>query len=194
MQHQITSICIVRIRAYYLNSQTARCSINKRARTDLYLLLDYQTSFESVQDKKFNIYFKMAAFTIRLILVTFDLQVSILPMKFLVSWPFGSGQKVQKRFSTWLLWRPPWISDQNDFSCFWSISHPDTSYQIKSQSAFLFRKKNQIYWKEKETQGRVFSFLFYHFFTVFTIAIHFYRLSCECEPRVYESLVDELST
>ena len=29
---------------------------------------------------------------------------------------------------------------------------------------------------------------------MFIIAIHFYRLSCECEPRVYESLVDVLST
>ena len=29
---------------------------------------------------------------------------------------------------------------------------------------------------------------------VFIIAIHFYRLSCECEPRVYESLADVLST
>ena len=29
---------------------------------------------------------------------------------------------------------------------------------------------------------------------MFTIAIHFYRLSYECEPRVYESLVDVLST
>ena len=29
---------------------------------------------------------------------------------------------------------------------------------------------------------------------MFTLAIHFYRLSCECEPRVYESLVDVLST
>ena len=29
---------------------------------------------------------------------------------------------------------------------------------------------------------------------MFTIAIHFYRLSCECEPQVYESLVDVLST
>ena len=29
---------------------------------------------------------------------------------------------------------------------------------------------------------------------MFTIAIHFYRLFCECEPRVYESLVDVLST
>ena len=28
---------------------------------------------------------------------------------------------------------------------------------------------------------------------MFTIAIHFYRLSCECEPRVYESLVNVLS-
>ena len=29
---------------------------------------------------------------------------------------------------------------------------------------------------------------------MFTIAIHFYRLSCDCEPRVYKSLVDVLST
>ena len=29
---------------------------------------------------------------------------------------------------------------------------------------------------------------------MFTIAINFYRLPCECEPRVYESLVDVLST
>ena len=29
---------------------------------------------------------------------------------------------------------------------------------------------------------------------MFTIAIHFYILSCECEPRVYEFLVDVLST
>ena len=29
---------------------------------------------------------------------------------------------------------------------------------------------------------------------MFTIAIHFYRLSCECKPRVYESLVAVLST
>ena len=29
---------------------------------------------------------------------------------------------------------------------------------------------------------------------MFTIVIHFYRLSCECEPRLYESLVDVLST
>ena len=29
---------------------------------------------------------------------------------------------------------------------------------------------------------------------VFTIATHFFRLSCECEPRVYESSVDVLST
>ena len=30
--------------------------------------------------------------------------------------PFGSGEKVQNRFSTWLLGQPSWISDQNDFS------------------------------------------------------------------------------
>ena len=55
-----------------------------------------------------------------------DLQVtSILPMKFRVNWPSCSEEKVQNIFSTWLLGRPTWISDQNDFSYFWSKSHPD---------------------------------------------------------------------
>ena len=49
--------------------------------------------------------------------------------------------------------------------------------------------------KGKRNAGEsFFLFILTIFFTVFTIAIHFYRLSCECEPRVYESLVDVLST
>ena len=34
----------------------------------------------------------------------------------LVYYPFGLEEKVQNRFSTWLLGWPSWISDQNDFS------------------------------------------------------------------------------
>ena len=48
--------------------------------------------------------------------------------------------------------------------------------------------------RKKKRRVEIFPSYFNHFFTVFTIAIHFYRLSCECEPRVYESLVDVLST
>ena len=57
----------------------------------------YQTNFEltgpSVQEKKFNIDFQDSGhlgFPIRMILATFDLQVTlILPMKFQVNWPCG---------------------------------------------------------------------------------------------------------
>ena len=64
----------------------------------LYRSPDYQTSFEStgllVQEKKFNIDFQDGGQLkpIRMILATFNLEVtSILPMKFQVNWPFGSG-------------------------------------------------------------------------------------------------------
>ena len=39
---------------------------------------------------------------------------------FVMNCPFGSGEKVQNRFSTWLLGQPSWISDQNDFSYLFS--------------------------------------------------------------------------
>ena len=65
----------------------------------LYRSPDYQTSFESiglsVEEKNFNIDFQDGGhlgFPIRIILATFDLQVtSLLPMKFQVNWPFASG-------------------------------------------------------------------------------------------------------
>ena len=60
--------------------------------------------------------FKIGAifeFWIRITLAIFDLQVtSILPTKFGVNWIFGSGEEIQNTFSTW---RPPLISDQNNF-------------------------------------------------------------------------------
>ena len=63
-------------------------------------------------------------FPIRTILALFDLHVTkILPTKFQVNGPFGSGG-AKNRFSRW--W-PSWISNLNSFSFFWSISHLDAS-------------------------------------------------------------------
>ena len=82
-------------------------------------------SFESiglsVQEKKPKIDFQDGhhgghlGFLIETILSTFDLQVTpMLPTKFRVNWPFGSGEEEKKRFSRW----PSWISDRNDFTYF----------------------------------------------------------------------------
>ena len=72
----------------------------------------------------------------------FNLQVnSMLPTKFQVNWPFGSGEEAKNRFSRWPPWWPCWISDQNDFSNFLSTSHPDASNQVSGQLAFLVQEK-----------------------------------------------------
>ena len=114
----------------------------------LYHSPDYQICFKSigllVQEKKFNIDFQDGGYLglpIRMILTIFDLKVPpILPCKFQVDYPFHS--EVHSRFSSWRLWWPYWISDQNKFSYFLSPSHPDTSYYILSKLAFLFRRRS----------------------------------------------------
>ena len=35
----------------------------------------------------------------------------MLPTKFRVNWPFGSGEEAKNRFSRWLPWQTSWISD-----------------------------------------------------------------------------------
>ena len=51
-----------------------------------------------------------------MILAIFYLQVTqMLPTKFRVNWPFGSGEEVKNRFSRWLPWRPFWFYDRHDF-------------------------------------------------------------------------------
>ena len=53
------------------------------------------------------------------ILAIFDLQVTpMLPSKFVIKWPFGSGKEAKNRFSRWLPWWPSWISDRNNSSYF----------------------------------------------------------------------------
>ena len=82
-------------------------------------------------------------YQIRKILAIFDLQVSLmLPTKFRVNWPFGS-EEAKDRFSRWPPWRPSWISVQNDFSYFYSTSHPNASYQVSSQLLFWFRRSSE---------------------------------------------------
>ena len=88
-------------------------------------------------------------FPISWILAIFVLQVTlILPTKFGVNWPFGSGNEVKNWFSRWRPWQPSWISDRNDFSYFWSTSHSDASYQVLSQLAFgLIRRSEKMIFK-----------------------------------------------
>ena len=58
-------------------------------------------------------------FPIRTTFAIFDLQVtSILPMKFWVNRPFGSGEKFQTRFSKWPLGWPSWFNYRNNFNYF----------------------------------------------------------------------------
>ena len=69
-------------------------------------------------------------FPIGTTLANFGLQVSpMLLTKFQANWPFSLG-KEKNRFSRWPPRRPSWILDRNDFSCFWSTSYPDASYQF----------------------------------------------------------------
>ena len=88
----------------------------------------------SVQEKKRKTDFQdgghggRLGFPIGTILAIFDLQViRMLPSKFEVNWPFGSGEEAKNRFSRWRPWQPSWISDRHDFSYFLSTSHPDGS-------------------------------------------------------------------
>ena len=67
----------------------------------------------------------------------------MLPTEFQVNWPFGSDEEAKNRFSKWPPQRPSWISDRNDFSYFWSISHLDASCKVSSQLDFWFRRRSE---------------------------------------------------
>ena len=104
-----------------------------------WFLASLESTGLSVQEKKRKIDFQDGGqrghlgFLIGRILAIFDLHVTLMvPSKFGVNWPFGSGEEAKNRFSRW---RPSWIFDRNDFSYFWSTSHPDASYQVWSQLA-----------------------------------------------------------
>ena len=54
-------------------------------------------------------------------------------------------QKTTKWFSRWSPWRPSWISNRDDCSYFWSISHPNASYHVWNHLAFGFRRRSEKY-------------------------------------------------
>ena len=69
-------------------------------------------------------------FLIGTISAIFDLQVTLmLPTKFQINWPFGSGEEVKNRFSRWL---QSWISNMNDFNYFDLLVTPmlPTQFQV----------------------------------------------------------------
>ena len=82
----------------------------------------------------------------------------MLHIKFQVDWPFGSAGEAKNRFSRWLPWRPSLISDWNDFSYFWSTSHPNASYQVSSQLAFRFRRRNEKQMFKMATMAAILDF------------------------------------
>ena len=60
-----------------------------------------------------------------------------------VNCPFGLGEKVQNRFSTWLLGGPSWILYFRSewFELFLIYSHPDTSYQTSQWASIPLKFK-----------------------------------------------------
>ena len=68
-----------------------------------------------VQEKKRKIEFQgHLGYPIGTILAIFDLQVTpMLPTKFQVNWPFGSGEEAKNRFSRWLKFKPKIPKCQN---------------------------------------------------------------------------------
>ena len=50
---------------------------------------------------------------------------------------------MKNRFSRQQPWRPSLISDRNNFSYFTSTSHTNASYQLPSQMAFRFSRRNK---------------------------------------------------
>ena len=115
---------------------------------DLQVTLMLPSKFESIglsaQEMKWQIDFQdyghggHLGYPIGMILAFFDLQVThMLSTDFRVNWHLGLGEEAKNRFSRWLPWRLFWIYNRHDFSFIWSTSHPNASYQVWSQLAFV---------------------------------------------------------
>ena len=128
--------------AAILDFQSARFSLILIYKSPRCFLASLEAIGLLVQEKKRKINFQDGGhgghlgYPIGTILAIFDLQVTpMLPSKFGVNWPFGSGEEAKNWFSGWRPWRPSLISDRHDLSYFWSTGHPDASYQVSSQLA-----------------------------------------------------------
>ena len=65
----------------------------------------------------------------------------MLPTKFGVSRPFGSGEEAKNIFLRWQAWWPPWISNQNDFSYFDLIVTPMLPIKFQDNQPFVSGEK-----------------------------------------------------
>ena len=82
-----------------------------------------------------------------MILALFYLQVILmLPIKFGVNWPFGSGE-VKNRFSRWQPWWPSWISNYNDFSFLDLLVIPMLPIKFQDNQPFVSGKEAKKYFK-----------------------------------------------
>ena len=99
------------------------CGNYKRAKMALYRSPDYQTSFKSTDFR-------------------FQRRSSIYFLPSFKSTGILFRRRSSNSFSRWQPWWPSWISNQNCSSCFWSASHPDTSYPISSQLASRFKRSS----------------------------------------------------
>ena len=68
----------------------------------------------------------------------------MLPTKFRVNWPFGSGEEAKNRFSRWLPWRPSWFYDRYDFSYFDLLSPRCFLPSLESTGLSVQEKKRKI--------------------------------------------------
>ena len=132
-----------------------------------------RASFQSidllVQEKTFKIdiqdggYSYQLGFWIETISAIFNLHViPMLPTKFQVNWPFGSGEEKKNKFSRWLPWWPSWISDPNDFSFFWSPTRFQVSWPLGSAEETKIRfVRWQLWWPSWISGQNDFSVFFF---------------------------------
>ena len=141
-----------------------------------YLLPSFKWIGLSVQEKKQKIAFqdgRHLGVLIRMIVAIFDLQATLtLPTKFGVNWPFGSGEEAKNRFLRQRPWQSSWISDQNNFSYFWSTSHPDASYQVSRLLVFWFRTEKARNRFSRRLQWRPFFISYWNNFSYFWSPSH----------------------
>ena len=75
-------------------------------------------------------------------LAIFDLQVTqMLPTKFRVNLPFRSEEE-KNRFLRWRPWRPSWIAERKDFSCF--ALQDSLMLPTSFKSAIRFRRRSEL--------------------------------------------------
>ena len=61
----------------------------------------------------------------------------MLPIKFGVSWPLGSGEKAKNKFLRWQPWWLSWISNQNDLSYFDLLVTPMLPIKFQDNRPFV---------------------------------------------------------